>query len=203
VLGAVRAQLEVESRIRNLEKTVRETVTQPTADAVRAYYDANPEKFTEPERFRVSAILLKVDPSSPSAVWNAALEEAQGIVAKLRNGAQFAELARLHSADSSAENGGDMGYLHRGMLGGPAQKVVDEAVIGEVSDPVRLLEGVAIFRVDERPERRLRPFDEVRERAAELWLREQRDAAWNGLLERLEQQAEIHVNEQHYLPMPG
>ena len=89
------------------------------------------------------------------------------------------------------------------MLGAPAQKAVDEAVLGEVTDPVRLLEGVAIFRVDERPERRVRAFDEVRERASKLWQREQRDRAWNALIERLERQAEIHVNQQHYLPLPG
>jgi parvulin-like peptidyl-prolyl isomerase len=202
-LAQARTQLEMESRIRNLEAAVRAAVPEATEAVVRAYYDAHPEKFTEPERFRVSAILLEVDASAPAATWQAARDEAEDLVRRLRGGADFAELARLHSGDASAADGGDMGYLHRGMLGAPAQEAVDAAAIGEVLDPVRLLEGVAIFRVDERPPRRLRDFDEVRERAAALRLQEERDAAWNGLLERLEAQAHIRVNEQHYLPMPG
>ena len=62
---------------------------------------------------------------------------------------------------------------------------------------------VAIFRVDERPEPRLRAFDEVRERARELWLREHQDQAWADLLQRLRGSVEVKVNTQHYLPLPG
>jgi parvulin-like peptidyl-prolyl isomerase len=170
---------------------------------LRAYYAANPEKFTEPERFRVSSILLKVDPSAPAAAWDAAMAEAVGIVSRLRAGGDFRELARLHSGDASAEQGGDMGYLHRGMMGSRAQVAIDAADLGVVTDPVRLLEGVAIFRVDERPVRRLHPLEDVAERAQDLWLREQRESRWSEFLDGLSKQAEIHVNPQHYLPLPG
>ena len=170
---------------------------------MRAYYDANPEKFTEPEQFRVSTILLRVDPSAASSAWVAAMEEATAIVAELRAGADFADTARLRSGDASAEQGGDMGYLHRGMLGGPAQAAVDAAELGAVTDPVRVLEGIAIFRVDERPERRLLPYEQVAERARNLLIRERRENLWDELRGRLKRQATIQVNEQHMLPMPG
>ena len=202
-MRAVEERLGNESRVNNLRAMVLEGVGTPSDSVLRAYYEANPEKFTEPERVRVSTILLEVEPSAASAVWTAAEEEATGIVAKLRAGADFAETARLRSGDASATNGGDMGYLHRGMLGQRAQAAIDAAEIGKITDPVRLLEGVAIFRVDERPVARLRPFDEVAERARDLWLRERRESLWNEFRQSLRESAEIRINEQHYLPLPG
>ena len=61
-------------------------------------------------------ILLKVDPSLPPSALEQAREQAQDIVKQLANGADFAELARKHSNDESARDGGDMGYRHRGTL---------------------------------------------------------------------------------------
>ena len=72
----------------------------------------------------------------------------------------------------------------------------------KIVDPVRLLEGVAIVRVEERPEPRLLLLHEVADRARELWLREQRAAAWDAFRRGLREQADVRVNEQHYLPLP-
>jgi hypothetical protein len=202
LMRAADAQLKDESRILNLRSVVQEQVGLPSPEELRAYYEANPEKFTEPERFRVSVILLKVEPSAPGSAWKAAEEEARAIAARLRDGADFAETARLRSGDASAAAGGDMGYLHRGMLGARAQAAVDASRVGAIVDPVRLLEGVAIFRVDERPEPRLLPLAEVADRARELWLREQRTDAWDAFRRGLREQADVSVNEQHYLPLP-
>jgi hypothetical protein len=198
MLGLVREQLRQDSVIALVEEKVRHTDTPDEAE-LRRFYDDNPDLFTEPERFRISAILLRVDPSSPTSVWDAAMDEASAIVQRLRAGAPFAELASLHSSDGSAKNGGDMGYLHRGMLGGPAQKAVDEATVGEITDPVKLLEGVAIFRVDDRPPARLREYQEVRTRAAALWQRRTSDEGWKQFLARLRDSADIQVMDSHLL----
>lgn len=192
--------LESQSRLQRLEERIR-AVTPPDEATLRAYYVANPDKFTEPERFRASVILLRVEPSAPRAVWDAARAEADGILARLRGGDDFAEIARLRSGDGSASAGGDMGYLHRGMLGDQAQATLDALAPGEIGEPVVLLEGVAIFRLDERPERALLAFEDVRERVRRLWLRERGDRAWNDLLARLRTDTAISVHEEHYLPL--
>jgi parvulin-like peptidyl-prolyl isomerase len=194
--------LETESRLRRLEQQVRD-VAPPDEATLRAYYAGSPDQFTEPERFRVSTILLRVEPSAPATVWAAARAEGDAIMAELRAGADFGELARLRSGDGSASRGGDMGYLHRGMLGEGAQQAVDALAPGELSEPVTLLEGVAIFRLEDRPERQLMAFDEVHDRARGLWMREQGEQAWQDLLARLRASTEITVNEDHYLPLPA
>jgi parvulin-like peptidyl-prolyl isomerase len=96
-----------------------------------------------------------------------------------------------------------MGYLHRGMLGDQAQQAVDALAVGEVGEPVTLLEGMAIFRLEDRPTLQLLAFEEVRERARGLWLREYGEQAWQELLKRLRADTVITVDEGHYLPLPA
>jgi parvulin-like peptidyl-prolyl isomerase len=143
-------------------------------------------------------ILLKVDPSSPQAAWNAAHEEARRIRQRLAAGADFAELAKLHSGDLSAGRGGDMGYIHRGMLPAPVQAVVDGLAPGAISAPVQVLEGVAILRLEDRKVARQRSFDEVRERAGDLWQRAEADAAWKALIADLRKRTSIRIDESQF-----
>lgn len=193
-------QLERQSLLERIEAAVR-VVPAPAESELKAYYEAHRDLFTEPEQVRVSLILLTVDPSSASAVWDKAREEADGILKRLRNGADFAELARLHSGDASAERGGDMGYLHRGMLPEVAESAVDKLQPGMVSEPVKLLEGFALIRLDDRKTAKLRSFDEVKERATGLWQREQGESAWNKLIAELRETTPVKVDESKFLPL--
>ena len=202
-LPALVAQLESQSVLERLEAGVRE-VPPPDAATAKAFFEAQPEKFTEPEQVRLSLILLKVAPSAPRAAWDKAAEEGRRLHQKLRKGADFAELARLHSADPSAARGGDLGYLHRGMLPELIEKqVIDSLQPGAYSEPVTLLEGVAIVRLEARKPARVRSFEASAKRAGELWRREQGEKAWQRLIERLRAAAVVQVDESRLLPAPA
>lgn len=200
LLPSLTRRLQEENLLSKLENAVR-NVPPPDMQQVREYYAAHPDKFTEPEQLRLSVILLKVDPSSSPVVWEKAREEAQELVKRLRTGADFAELARMRSGDASAEKGGDLGYLHRGMLPEAAQQTVDKLKPGDVSDPIKLLEGVAVFHLGDRKLPKLNGFDAVKERARDLWLREQGEGAWTSLNARLKKETPVRVDESRYLPL--
>jgi parvulin-like peptidyl-prolyl isomerase len=193
-LPQLRAQLEEESLLKVLEGQVRQ-LPPPTEPQVRDYYQKNPDKFTTPEKVRVSLILLKVEPSSPATVWQGALEEGGAIVEKLRGGDDFAALATLHSVDASAKTGGDLGYIHKGMLAPEAQQAIDGLKPGEIAEPVRVLQGVAVLRLEGRTEARLNPFAQVQERAAELLARDNADSAWGSLASGLRQQTPVAIDQ--------
>lgn len=199
MLAAVVPELERESLLERLEKQVRE-VPEPAADVARAYYEQHKALFVEPERVKLAVILLRVDPSSRQAVWNGAMDEAKRLHQRLRGGADFAELARLHSGDRSAARGGEMEYTHRGMLPEAVHGLVDRLAPGEIAEPVQLLEGVAILRLDDRKPALQRPFEQVKERAADLWQREEADARWKKLIAELRRGTPIKVDESHYAP---
>jgi hypothetical protein len=192
-----RADLEERYLAETLEKQVRAGVS-PTADQVRQFYDANPALFTEPEKVRLGLILLKVDPSAGKAARDRAREEAAGIRQRIAKGADFAELARIHSGDESAAKGGDMGFVHRGALPEPVQAVADKLDGGRVSDPVDVLEGIAIVRVSERVPSQLRPYDAVADRARELLRRKMADEAWKSFVAGLRGNAKIEIDSRRY-----
>jgi parvulin-like peptidyl-prolyl isomerase len=200
MLPELRRKMEADSLVAQLEKQVRGT-PKPTDKQVEAYYAQNKDKFTEPEQVRLSMILLKVDPSSPQAKWDGARDEGQAVVKRLRAGADFAELAKVHSGDVSADKGGDLGYVHQGMLPEPAQVAIDKMKPGDISEAVFLLEGVAVFRLEERKEARLNPLAKVRDRAEGLWARDRGDETWKALIERLRRGTPAVVDESRYLPL--
>lgn len=191
-LPGLRVQLEVRNQFEQLEKQLR-AAPAPTVDEVRAFYEANQALFTEPEQVRISVIMLKVDPSSPKAVWDKAREEAQAIYQRLQNGADFAEAAQMHSGDESAAKGGDMGYIHRGMLPEKVEELMEDFTLGAVSEPLTLLQGVALVRLDDRVPPKLRAFEDVAPRATELLTRERSGQAREDAINRLRSLARIEI----------
>ncbi|MBF0146954.1 MAG: peptidylprolyl isomerase [Magnetococcales bacterium] len=194
-------ELEDRSLIDQLQAQVR-MVNPPSLAAVKAFYDANPDKFTEPEDIEVSLILLKVDPSAGPEAWDTASQEANAIVAKLKEGADFAELARIHSADASAEKGGKMDYLHKGMLATEAEEALAKIKPGETTEAIMVLEGYAIFRLDKRSPPRKVSYEEAKERATALLQRETADKALSELKAKLRRSTPLHINEAYYMPLP-
>jgi hypothetical protein len=194
----LRKGLEERDRVRQLEERLRDGVTSPTEAELKAYYRDHPETFTSPPRTRVSIILLKVDPASGSEVWEERLEEARRIHARIEAGMDFAEVARRYSEDESAQNGGDMGYLHQGMLGAQADEILAGLQPGEIAEPAMLLEGIAIFRLNERIPAHLNAFESVRGRARELWLRERRQQAVEEIKTELRERARVRYPNPRY-----
>lgn len=193
MLAGLRSALEEENILQILEAKTRD-VPLPTDTEARQFYNKNKDLFTTPEKNRVSVILLKVSPASPASVWEAANKEAQDLIARLKKGADFAELARIHSGDETASQGGDMGFIHKGMLAKPAQVALDALKPGEISEPVMLLRGVGIFQLHEKQQPTLNEYGDVAERAKQLMQRENAKLAWTDLLEQLRSKASITVN---------
>lgn len=202
MLAAVVPQLERESVLERFERLIK-TVPEPTDDVARAYYERHRENFVEPEQVKLSVIVLRVDPSSPQALWNSAKAEIEQIHKRLQAGADFTELARLHSNDRSASLGGEMDYTHRGMLPETVHAAVDKLVPGAMSPPVQLLEGWAILRLDGRRPAQQRSFEQVRERAGDLWQRAEGELRWHRLIAELRRSTPVHIDESHYAPLRG
>ena len=198
VLPRLAQQLERQSLLEQMEAQVRQPPP-PSVDAVRDFYRANPEKFTQPEQLRGSVILLPVAPYAGEQTWVEAEDNAAELRAQIGAGADFAELAREHSGHASAADGGDLGYLHRGQLDENVQQRVDALAPGAVSEPIRVLEGVILFRVDDLRPPRLTAFEDARERATELLYREMQERAWNDFVSELKASAEIYVNDNLYV----
>ncbi len=200
LLPGLRAKLERDSLSEQLTTLVKK-VPDPTPAQLEQYYRTHQDKFTSPEQVHLRMILLKVDPSSPQAKWDGARDEGIAIHRRLKTGADFAQLAHLHSGDDSAQRGGDLGFVHHGMLPEPAQKAIDAMQPGQLSEPVVLLEGIAVFRLEARTPPKLNPLEQVKDRARALYLREKGDEAWVAILEKLRRETPARIDETRFLPL--
>lgn len=200
MLPPLQARLEEENLLAQIEAAAR-NVPKPTVQEVRAYYNANPEKFTEPEQLRVSVILRSVPPASPNTVWLQAFEEMQAIAERIKAGADFAAEARQHSKDQTREQGGDMGYLHTGMLPEGTEAIVQALQPGQVTNPMQILEGIALFKVTGRKPPKLNSFEAVQQRAHDLLARDRSDQAWSKLVADLRKKTPSQIDKSRFMPL--
>lgn len=132
-------------------------------DDVRYFYGSNPEYFAIPEKIRVRHILLRVPETAEDNEKKAVRERIETLRELILSGADFAAVAMDHSEDSSAENGGDIGFFAREDV---SKRFADAAFIlepGAVSEVVATPLGYHLIQMVERaPESRM-PFEQVRE----------------------------------------
>ncbi len=169
-----------------LREGMKSEIPYPADDLLVRFYEENLEKFTRPEQLRVSLILLKVAPYELAPVWQRAYEQAQSLLERLSAGDDFAVLAEKYSQHESSVDGGDLGLVHAGMLSSEVQDIVSDLPVGKVVDePVVLLQGIALLRVDERRPATVIGFEQAKARVGALLLKEMREQVWFSLLEEL------------------
>lgn len=153
----IEREILVEEAVR---REVDERVLVSEEDA-RRYYERNPGHFIEPEKIRLRHILVRRDPSNKEGR-DAARRKAEGLVARLRGGADFAALARSESDDPSRDQGGDLGLVHKGRLMPAVEEAAFRLKSGVVSDPVETIYGFHILKVEARVSETRRPFDSIK-----------------------------------------
>jgi peptidyl-prolyl cis-trans isomerase C len=145
---------------------------------VKAFYDENPAQFQQPETFRASHILVPVPPNATEEQKQAARAEIEGILKDIRGGADFAEMARKHSKDGSAANGGDLGTFPRGQMVAPFEEALVKLSPGEVSGVVETQFGYHVIKLAEKNQGRTVPLAEVSSRIGQfLTMRAQQEQA--------------------------
>ncbi|MDH3389334.1 MAG: peptidylprolyl isomerase [Gammaproteobacteria bacterium] len=198
IMPQLALRMERQDLLEQMEAQIRQ-LPEPTGEQVIAFYDSNPDKFTEPRRSWGSVILLPVPPSAGEAAWFETETRARQLKFRIENGEDFATLAQQHSGHPSAVDGGDLGFLHQGVLEQSVQQRVDALEIDEISDPIRVLEGILLFRLNGVQPPQLKPFADVQQRAAGLLYRDMQDQAWENYLRELKASADIYVNENLYV----
>jgi peptidyl-prolyl cis-trans isomerase D len=140
----------------------------------RALYDERSETYAVPEQVHAHHILVGLDRDAGEAAVTGARQKADALLARLRAGEDFAELARTESDDpGSKEKGGDLGSFPRGHMVAPFEEVAFGLEPGALAEPVRSDFGFHLIRVEERQAAVTRSFEEVREELArELMTRE-------------------------------
>ncbi len=127
---------------------------------IEDYYKENEQQFTDPEMVKVSRIYLPFEDKEKEMVE----VEGQNILEKIKQGQDFAELARLHSKDPKANEGGDWGLYEWRTLPSQEQEEIERLSAGINSDLIESEEGISILKVTEKNPPRTRSLEEVKDR---------------------------------------
>ena len=129
-------------------KSVTANVEVGEAD-IHDFYVGNPVRFQLPEAVRARHILLKVSAQADEDTRTAINEKAVDLLDRLLAGEDFAAVAIEASEDSSAAQGGDLGYFPRGKMVKPFEDAVFALEAGEMSGIVESPFGLHIIKVDD------------------------------------------------------
>jgi peptidyl-prolyl cis-trans isomerase C len=159
----------------------------------KAYYDANPQFFKQPEQVKASHILIKVEADATDAQKAEARKKINDIQQKIKNGGDFAELAKQYSEGPSNVRGGDLGYFRRGQMVKPFEDTAFAMQPNEVSDVVETRFGYHLIKVyDKKPEQTL-AYADVKEQIGQRLKQEQAEKEAAQYVEQLKKDAKIET----------
>ena len=141
-----------------VDREVRSSVMVSETEMKR-YYEQHRGRFSLPEEYRLSQILIRPRNGEEPAQIQA---KAEAVYVALKQGADFADIALRHSDGAEATRGGSLGIIRQGELLPPIERAVAALQPGEISEPVTTTEGIHILRLDEKKPSQFRPFAEVK-----------------------------------------
>ena len=165
-----------------LKKKV-ETESQISDADLQKFYDANKEKFKTGEQIKASHILVKTE------------KEAKDILTQIKAGGNFEELAKKHSADSSAQKGGDLGWFGKGSMVPVFEKAALGLKEGQVSEVVKSDFGFHIIKLTGKRAAGIRPLDEVKDQIKGAIMPQKQQEIFQKIKEELKKNAKITVKE--------
>ncbi|HXI06007.1 MAG: peptidylprolyl isomerase [Bradyrhizobium sp.] len=121
-----------------------------TDEEMKKVYDDAVKQVTSDVEVHARHILVKTE------------EEAKAVVAELKKGADFAELAKTKSTDPGASDGGDLGFFTKDQMVPEFSAVAFTLEPGKISDPVKSQFGWHVIKVEEKRNRAAPPMDQVK-----------------------------------------
>jgi peptidyl-prolyl cis-trans isomerase C len=165
-----------------LRKKLEEQANVSDAD-MKKFYDENKDKFKSGEQVRASHILVKSE------------AEAQEILAQLKKGGNFEELAKKHSIDGAAAKGGDLGWFSQGSMIPEFEKVAFGMKEGETSGIVKTKFGYHIIKLTGKRPAGTRSFEESKELIKAKLAPEKQQELLAKLKEELKKGAKFSIKE--------
>jgi peptidyl-prolyl cis-trans isomerase C len=120
-----------------------------TEDAAKKIYDEKIATMKPQQEIHARHILVATE------------DEAKKVAERLKNGEDFATVAKEVSKDAGAE-GGDLGFFTRGQMLKPFEDAAFALDVGQISAPVQTQFGWHIIKVEEKRDQPLPTFDQVK-----------------------------------------
>lgn len=194
--GMTVERLRIDARVdlvitRMMEREVA-GLTPATDEQARDFYQKNPDKFQQPEAVRASHILFPTQ-NADAATKQQVRAQAEAVLKEAKGGADFGQLARTHSKDGSAAQGGDLGFFPRGQMVPAFEQAAFNLKPGEISGIVESQFGYHIIKLTERRGAATVPYEEVADRIKQFLTEQQKQQRAEAFVQALKKKARIEV----------
>lgn len=160
---------------------------------IKEYYEENTASFKTPETVRASVILVKVAPNAGAEEDKRARDKIEQVLAQIKIGSNFADLAKKFSQDSLASRGGDLGFFHAKQILPDFSDRAFKIKTGEVSEIFRTVHGYHILKVTDRKPASSVSLEDASEKIKELLKSEKIAQQVDLYTEELRKKADIKV----------
>jgi peptidyl-prolyl cis-trans isomerase SurA len=163
------------------------------------FYDEHKNELEQPEHIRLSEILVSTEKKAATNAADdpqqlvAAQAKAEDLLAQIRKGASFEEIAKKNSDGPTAAHGGDLGDFKRGTLAKELEDKTFAMKPGDVSDVIRTRQGFVILKVVDHHNAGIPPMSEVEPRIQDALYMQKLQPALREYLQKLREQAYIDV----------
>jgi len=156
---------------------------EPTDEEIRKYYEQNKEaQFTTPQQVCVRHILFNKDQK----------QKAEDVKKQLKDGADFAKLAKQYSQDpGSAQKGGDLGCLGKGETVPTFEEAAFGAKEGEIVGPVKTQFGYHLLEVTKTKPKQTRSLSEVEPQIRSQLASQEQSQAFSKWLEEQKKKRDV------------
>jgi peptidyl-prolyl cis-trans isomerase SurA len=159
----------------------------------QAYYDQHKQDFVQPEQIGLSEILIPTADDATDAQVAQAQAKAEEVVAKLKGGAKFDDLAKQYSGGQTADKGGDLGEFKRGQL---AKVLEDQTFVlqpGQWTAPIRTRQGYVVLKVTAHSPEGVQPLSAVDDQVKQAIYEQAIQPALRAYLTDLREKAYIDI----------
>jgi peptidyl-prolyl cis-trans isomerase C len=174
-----------------LTKYIEENISKKiiiSPDEISKYYTGHATEFQHPDVARTSQILIQ--PAGNTTEQDAfAKQKAEALLARIRKGEDFAKLAKENSMDSSASNGGDIGYYSQ-QTTTPEFWEAASLPVGEMKI-IKTDAGYHIVKVTEKKKEGLSTLEEVKPQLTNFLKKEKESAEMIKVINQLRDSAKI------------
>jgi peptidyl-prolyl cis-trans isomerase SurA len=175
--------------LRVVDREVRGGVMVAESDMKR-YFQEHRDRFALSEEYTLSQILIR--PRSPDDTAEAK-EKAREVMARLKQGESFEDLALRFSDGPNASQGGHLGLVRQGELLPGIERTIATLVPGGISDVIETPEGFHIVRLEDKKPKQYRPYEQVRAEIQSLVFQQKNEDVFQAWLADLKNKAYIEI----------
>ena len=188
--GQILMKLQMDTLI---EKEMKEKDI--TDEDIKTFYDKNPQYFERAEEVQASHILVKLEENATPEQKAEARKKIEELQKKVKDGGDFAELAKANSNCPSSERGGDLGSFGRGQMVPEFENAAFTMEVGQVSDIIETRFGYHLIKKTGHTKAEKTDLDEVKDQIKQYLTQQKRSEFWEGYSKKMRDEAKIEYSE--------